>query len=289
MPPRPAARRAARLGRAPAWALAATLVACREPASDPHRDLPGSSTTEGDPTTGSPDLADTGTSGTSQVALDTSEPRPGYPSPDCATLLLPGRPSDIAATPRADHDAEVLALSLDPTRAVAPQAQYDTVAADLSAIRALDPTLAPVHVGCELPNGVAFWFFDDEDVNQAIFADDYHAWDCHDAYYDRRQALRIDGLAVAIELDGVYGEAVWQAYAALPGLDDQAPHWFQRDDWPVPVRTAASCTPAAGSITLTATLLPDHTLDQRDYRFEREDGEVVVYRVTPTEPPQVIR
>jgi hypothetical protein len=276
-----AARRAPR--RSLACTLVATLVACHEPAADPHRELPGSSTTEVDPTTGSPDPSSTG-----PQALDTGPDHSGYPPPDCAPLLLPGHPSDVAATPRPDHDAEVLALSVDPTQAVATQARYDTVTADLAAIRALDPMLEPVHVSCVLPNGIAFWFFDHEDVNAAIFAGDYHAWDCHDGYYHRLQELRIDGLAVAIELDGVYGEAVWQAYAALPGLDDQAPYWFQRDDWPVPTSTDASCTHAAGSITLTATLLPDQALDQRDYRFELESGEVVVYRITPTEPPRVV-
>jgi hypothetical protein len=273
--------------RSPAWMLAAVLVACHEPETDPHRKLPGSSTTAPDPSTGAPPpLADT--SSTSAGELDTDPGRPGYPSPDCTSLLLPGIPSDIAATPRPDHDAEVLALSVDPTQAVAKQLRYDTVTADLAAIRALDPTLEAVHVGCVYPNGVAFWFYDDEDVNQAIFADDYHAWDCHDDHYERRQTLRVDDLAVAIELDGVYGPAVWQAYAGLPGLGDQAPYWFQRDDWPVPTRSGARCSPTAGSITLVATLLPGGALDEREYRFEHERGEVVVWRVTPTLPPQPV-
>jgi len=275
-----------------AWPLAAWLAACQSPTADPHRNLPGSSSDDpstgsgSDPTTSSTTLpADTG-SGT----FDTGGNQRGdYPSPDCATVLLPGIPSDVAASPRPDHDAEVLALSVQPSRAAAPQARYDVVTADLAAIRALDPTLAEVHVGCVFPNGIAFWFFDDEDVNDALFAGDYHTWDCHNSYYDRRQELRIDGLAVAIELDGVFGEAVAEAYATLPGLDDQEPYWFPRDDWSVDVDPGSECTATAGSITLTATLSPDDSLDQRDYRFERTDGSSVVYRVTLTEPPQLLR
>lgn len=266
--------------------LAALLVGCHEPAADPHRAPAGSSTSASESTSGAPPSDD---SGTTLQGLDTeAPPRPGYPPPNCETLLLPGPPADVAATPRADHDAEVLALAIDSTQAVAKQSRYDIITADLAAIRAIDPTLATVHVGCVLPNGVAFWFFDDQDVNQAIYADDYHAWDCLHHYYHHLQTVRIDGIAVAIELDGVYGDAVWQAYAYLPGLDDQSPYWFQRDDWPVPPDTSSRCTPVAGSITLSVTLLPNGALDEREYRFERETGEVVVYRVTPTEPPQPV-
>jgi hypothetical protein len=282
---------AASLCRAIAWPLAASLVACQPAAGDPHRELPGTSTadTSSGPGTGPPADTTTAADTTGPEILDVGLHRPGYPSPNCATLLLPGPPPDVAATPRPDHDADVLALSVDPARAAAPQARYERVTADLAAIRALDPTLAEVHVGCVFPNGIAFWFFDDEDVNDALFAGDYHAWDCHNAYFHRRQELRIDDLAVAIELDGVFGEAVAGAYASLPGLDDQEPHWFPRDGWPVPTAADADCSEAAGAITLTATVLPDGALDQRDYRFERTDGSSVVYRVTPTGPPQILR
>lgn len=276
-------------GRVMAGGLVALLVACPEPAADPHRDGPGSSSSNSstsDASSGAPPPATS--TGTTFESLDTGPGRPGYPAPDCATLFMIGNPADVAATPRPDHDAEVLALAIDPTKAVASQARYDTVTADLAAIRDLDPTLATVHVGCVLPNGVAFWFYDDEDVNQAIYADEYHAWDCHHAYYHHRQTVRLDGIAVAIELDGVYGDAVWQSYGGLPGLGDQAPYWFQHDGWPVPASTGSRCTPVAGSITLTATLLPTGELDEREYRFERENGEVVVYHVSPSEPPQPV-
>ncbi len=271
--------------------FAILLAACQPAAAtDPHRNLPGSSSADPSTGPGSDTTASTSAADTSgSEASDTGSGRGDYPSPDCAALLLPGLPSDVAATPRPDHDAEVLALSVDPTRAVAPQARYDVVTADLAAIRALDPTLTEVHVGCVFPNGIAFWFFDDESVNDALFAGDYHSWDCLNAHFHRRQELRIDDLAVAIELDGVFGAAMAETYATLPGLDDQEPYWFSRDDWPVPVDSGPDCSEAAGSITLVATLLADGVLDRRDYRFERIDGSSVVYRVTSTEPPQRLR
>jgi hypothetical protein len=277
--------RRARPRRTLALVLAATSGACGPAETDPHRTLPGSSSA--DPSTDEAGTTAAITTGLDE--LDTGTQRPRYPAPDCATLLLPGPPSDVAATPRPDHDAEVLALSLDPTRVAAPQARYDVVTADLAAIRALDPTLADVHVGCVVPNGIVFWLFDDLDVNDALFAGTYHAWDCHDDYFHRRQELRVDDVAVAIELDGVFGEAMNEAYASLPGLDDQGAWWFPRDDWPGPEGYGPDCEAAAGAITLTATLLPDGALDQRDYLFERTDGSLVVYRVTPTEPPQLLR
>lgn len=276
----PAPRRASR-PLAPVPALAVTLVACRPAEGDPHRDLPGSSSA--DPSTGTA-VTDTASDSSGPDVLDTGDGPPSYPAPDCATVLLPGPSSDVAATPRPDHDAEVLALSLDPSKVAAPQASYDVITSDLAAIRALDPTLADVHTSCVFPNGLVFWFFDALAVNDALFAGSYHAWDCHNDYFHRLQELRVDGLAVAIELEGVYGDAMVEAYASLPGLDDHEPFWF-----PAPGGPVSDCTPVAGAITLTATLLPEGALDQRDYRFERADGSSVVYRVTPGEPPQILR
>ena len=274
--------------RALAWAVPASLVACEAPADEgPHRELPGS--TAADPSTGPVPADTTAADSTGPAVLDPDHGRPGYPAPDCTTLLFPGPPSDVAATPRPDHDAEVLALSIDPTRVAAPQARYDLISADLAAIRALEPALAEVHVGCVVPNGLAFSFLDAEDVNDALFAGDYHAWDCHHAYFRRRQELRLDELTVAIELDGVFGQAMVDAYASLPGLGDHAPHWFPQGGWPVPAEPGSACTPVAGSITLTATLLPGGTLDPRDYRFEHPDGTSVVYRAGSTGPPQRLR
>lgn len=270
-----------------AGSLWAGLGACREPApADPHRSPPDSSSSG---TAAAPDApASSSDDSTTLQSLDTDPHAPEFPSPDCSASLLPGHPADIAATPRSDHDAEVLALLVDPAQAVATQARYDTVAADLAAIRALDPTLTTVHVGCVAPNGIAFWFYDDEDVNRAIHADAYGAWDCINARYHLLEIVRIDAVAVALELDGVYGSAVWEAYAGLPGLGDQQPHWFQRADWPVPPITGSRCTARSGSITLVASALPTGALDEREYHFVRETGEQVVYRVTPTEPPQPV-
>jgi hypothetical protein len=284
-------QRAAVCGLVPALARAfvGSLLACQPPEAEPHRNLPGSSSTDASTDPATATMAATIDSGTGPEVLDTGTHHGGYPAPDCATLLLPGPSSDVAATPRPDHDAEVLALSLDPTRVAAPQAHYDVITADLAAIRALDPSVADVHVGCVVANGLAFWFFDDLDVNDALFAGDYHAWDCHHAYFHHRQEQRVDGVAVAIELDGVFGEAMALAYGSLPGLDDHEPWWFPREDWPGPAAQGSDCEPVSGAITLTATLLPEGTLDLRDYRFDRTDGSTVTWRVGATGPPELLR
>jgi hypothetical protein len=55
-----------------------------------------------------------------------------------------GNPEDLAATPRADENLELLALAVEPDAVVASQANYERVVADVAAIRALVPELAPI-------------------------------------------------------------------------------------------------------------------------------------------------
>lgn len=203
-----------------------------------------------------------------------------YGPPDCAALVLPGDPADVAATPRVDRDAEVLALALDPSKAVAPQQHYDVVATDLAAIRALDPTLADVHTGCVFPNAIEFWFFVDAEPSFALFKGEFHVWDCHNAFYDPYGWYPIDGVGWVLELDGVFSDVVRQSYDDLPYLEDSSATWVTDHQL-----SSGRCTPPENGLTLAATFTPDETLDQRDYRFELATGESIVYRVTPTQPP----
>jgi hypothetical protein len=202
--------------------------------------------------------------------------------PDCGMLQLPGEPADLAQTPRADRDAEVLALGVEPALAVAPQARYEVVRADLAAIRAIDPPLADVHVAPAWTDSLAFWFWDyDFELMRAMQDGQYRAWECHNARYGAGTPWQIDGLAFMVTFDGLYGEAVRDAYAALPGLGEG-------DE----VHLTSSCFLAeceeAGSITLTATLDAEGALDVRDYRFESTEGDVTVYRVTPGDAPVLL-
>ncbi|MBA3545666.1 MAG: hypothetical protein H0T76_04215 [Nannocystis sp.] len=205
--------------------------------------------------------------------------------PDCMTLVLPGDPADLALTPRPDRDAEVLALTLDPALAVAPQAHYEVIAGDLAAIRALAPALAEIHEDCRYPDGLAMWFRGE--TQQLMFAainGVYRGWDCHNAAYGAPYGPRLfDGVAFKLYLDGVYGDGVRDAYAALPGFEEVEVYRCRYDDCP-----GVQCE-ASGSITLTPTFDGSGALEVREYRFESPDLGVTIYRVSPGQPPELIQ
>lgn len=75
--------------------------------------------------------------------------------------------------------------------------------------------------------------------------------------------------------------AAWSRAASRSGSSTLAGTYHA---WDCP-----DCEPVAGSITLTATTLPDGALDLRDYRFDRTDGSTVIWRVGATGPPVLLR
>lgn len=255
------------------------IVACGEPTGS--QSIPAG--------TGGSEATSTGASESS--SSDTGELPPWELPPSCDELELPGDPSDVAATPRADRDAEILALGLAPELLVARQDRYDVIAADLAAIRALQPELEDVHVECEVPYGYAFWF-DGNDVVGAVWLGLYHAWDCHNAFYGiEHQAVgeggdvwRIDGLAFAVGVAGVLTPSFIESYRTLPGLEDAqiAPFWAPLDGF------AYECMPTGASITLDATFDMGGALDERTYTFEHPDQGTFVYLVVPGAPPMPI-
>jgi hypothetical protein len=87
--------------------------------------------------------ADSGASGgdISTSGADTSANPPPSLS-ECPERL--GDPDDLAATPRADENLEFLALAVESDGVVVSQANYERVVADVAAIRALLPELAPI-------------------------------------------------------------------------------------------------------------------------------------------------
>ena len=229
---------------------------------------PACAASDGDgPGTGEPSTTD---DATTETGDDTT---PEWPAPDCATLMLPGDPDDVAATPRPDRDAEVLALQIEPALFVARQDRYDVIAFDLTAIRELDPTLANVHIECDLPRGYEFWIWGDSDYffMDAIFRRHYEAWDCHNDFYGIDFPLSgpsdvwmLDGRGFAVRMDGVFAAAILDVYLALPGFEelDAGPFWGEApsdDD---------SCELNAGRITLEATQDDDGALVDRTYTFE---------------------
>jgi len=202
-------------------------------------------------------------------------------APDCEGLQLAGDPADLAATPRPDRDAEVLALSVAPAVAVAPQAHYEIVRADLAAIRAIDPPLADVHVAPMYFDALELWFpGGSRGALWSIWGGSYHAWDCLNEYYGGSYPQPIDGVGFLLRFDGVYGEAVRDAYAALPGLEEA-------DVGRSSVCIVSGCE-FAGLIELTPTVDAEGDLVTREYRFESKDGVVRVYRVVDGEAPVLV-
>jgi hypothetical protein len=222
---------------------------------------------------------------TSDTGAETSWDAP----PSCAEIDLPGDPDDVAATPRADRDAEILALGLDPELFVAPQDRYEVIVADLTAIRALRPELTGVHVECVVPYGYAFWSSDDYGLVDAVWLGEYHAWDCHNAFYgvehravgEGGDVWRIDGFAFAIRVDGVFSPAFAEVYATIPGLEAAgiAPFWAPNDGF------ASECDTTGASLRLDATFDDAGVLDERTYTFETPELGTIAFLVAPGEAP----
>lgn len=206
--------------------------------------------------------------GSSEGGGSSDEGTMEWPAPDCATLMLPGNPDDVAATPRPDRDAEVLALQIEPALFVARQDRYDVIAADLAAIREADPSLADVHIECDLPQGYGFWVWTEVDYffMDAIFRDTFEGWACHNAFYgiDDEDTWMLDGRGFAMRVDGVYASAFTDLYLALPGFEDfdAEPYW---GDNPI---GDATCELGAGRISLEATEDDTGALVERTYTME---------------------
>lgn len=248
--------------------ISAALIAACGPESGDDAGSSGETASDDDTATGA-----TPTSGATEA--------PWEQVPDCEAMSLPGDPADLAASPRPDRDAEVLALAVDPNLPVARQSHYELVLADLAAIRAIDPPLADLHVGPNYPDALELWFPQGAPSPlDAFWAGTYRAWDCLNAHYGGADYQPLDNYGFLLPLDGVYGEPVRDAYAALPGLEQAA------------IARSSTCIFSScgftGSIALTATLSAEGDPTTREYRFEPKDGAVRTYRVIDGEAPMLV-
>src|SRR6185312_12133886 len=76
-----------------------------------------------------------------RVSKDGRAAQPSAPVTGPCTMP-PTAAEGVAATPRADVNLELLALSIDPGRITADEDTYQRVVADITAIRKADPSLA---------------------------------------------------------------------------------------------------------------------------------------------------
>jgi hypothetical protein len=163
-----------------------------------------------------------------RVAKDGSASEPAGPITGPCPMPI-GTAAEVAATPRADTNLELLALHLDAGKVAATQETYDRVVADVAAIRRLAPELAdigyfPPHDGKQLglvPNDL---------TARSIEAGDYSAWDCLNDFYGVESLEVIPNIfgpsLVLITLKGIYDlDRVAEAYRMLPGIEDADPNF----------------------------------------------------------------
>jgi hypothetical protein len=137
-----------------------------------------------------------------------------------------GLPSaaEIASTPRADTNLELLALR-NSTGIIADQAIYDRVVRDVTAIRAADPSVAGIGYFARSDGRRLFL-----ELYKSRFADmqsgAYHDWDCLNQTYVETDLMLTDNEPSpygTLTLKGNYDlERVGAQYAALPGIQSAA-------------------------------------------------------------------
>jgi hypothetical protein len=141
-----------------------------------------------------------------------------------ATCHLPpscglGTAAEIAATPRADEEAELIALFLG-GGLTAPQALYERVRDDLAALRAAHPDVLagvpfiPRHDARTLLLNVP------PAVADAIADHTYDEWNCLNDWYSADAADLLTSSLARVRLAGIF-DTEWIAaeYALLPGVE----------------------------------------------------------------------
>jgi hypothetical protein len=145
----------------------------------------------------------------------------------CAGYVGRGTAREIAATPRADVNLEMLALSMT-SGLTASQLVYERVVRDVGAIRSAYPAVAsigyfPVHdhqsviVGFDPPTAA--------DVAEG----NYTAWDCANTWYGL-QSLNVRASLTQVNLKGIYATPqLATEYGGLPGVRSAEPNYFGGD------------------------------------------------------------
>lgn len=225
------------------------------------------------------------------IDMGVFDPWPNLPSPDCSTLVLPGNSLDVAASPRADADAELLALRVSGGAFVARQGDYEVVAADLVAIRELAPELAEIRIACEDPYYYSFFAFGAGgfELANAIFNATFHAWDCHNAFYGIEHRAygsgggdvdRVDGIGFEMDVAGLYDSDQFIAsYQAIDGLTDVTISFVGPAD-----DVSLDCDPDDGTIDLVAEAVP-LIIGTRTYTFTDPILGARVFSVNSGTPP----
>lgn len=134
----------------------------------------------------------------------------------CPTPL--GTATEIAATPRADQNLELLALQLDGDRMSASDETYARVVADVGAIRAAHPELADIGF-FGYTDGKSLVVRPDAMTMQRIHAREYSAWKCLNDFYELQSLEFVGDAYLLLTFKGNYNlEQLRQLYMRLPGI-----------------------------------------------------------------------
>lgn len=132
--------------------------------------------------------------------------------------------SELASTPRADVNLELVALKLNPGKIVADEATYRRVVRDVGAIRGKDPDVATISF-FPYRDGRSISLVLPVDTAEQMQAGTYHAWDClNDAYgavlpFELIRIGNADNVFASGKLKGIYATDLLAAeYARLPGI-----------------------------------------------------------------------
>ena len=126
---------------------------------------------------------------------------------------------ELAATPRADTNVELLALRFS-NGVVADQAIYDRLSRDLTLITDQDSSVSDIHY-FPPSDGKGLLLQTDSQTASEMQAGTYTAWNClNDAYGLQNTIISVGSVPfVELELEGIYDiERVAKQYAALPGI-----------------------------------------------------------------------
>jgi hypothetical protein len=151
------------------------------------------------------------------------------------TCILLATAEEIAETPRADFNLELMAIRYRDTESVvADQVTYDRLVRDMAVMRAEESELEDItYMGERGPGTSVLNLTLDSEASALAQAGDYHAWDCLNEGYGPASMdsvlLSPGTLLVDITFAGRYSmDEIALQYGALPGMVGAGAHYPTR-------------------------------------------------------------
>ena len=137
----------------------------------------------------------------------------------CAGYESLATPEQLASTPRADHDLELLVLCMS-QQFIAPQEDYDRVVADVTAIRAMDGRVSHITPRLWTDGKTLSIHADDAATFEAMQDGSYEPWQClHEAYEFQSIEPDYGCCGLLVSLEGIYDtRQLEDEYRAMTGI-----------------------------------------------------------------------